>query len=135
MKGIISFYGKTGCKGNARQIEQLKRADYVVQVIDILTKEWDVETLLKFIATETVQACVNQRAPQISSGEFNPLELNDSELLQAMIQDPILIKRPLIFYRGEFACGFDHPLVKRLLNEEPIDYECQQHETCTHPRQ
>ncbi|MGZ0654080.1 ArsC/Spx/MgsR family protein [Coraliomargarita sp. W4R72] len=133
MKGIVSFYGKSGCKGNARQIEQLKQAGYVVQVIDLLTKEWDVETLLKFFGKDPLHACVNERAPQVTSGEFKPEAFDDVTLLQAMIKDPILIKRPLLFYRGEFACGFDHPLVKELLDEEPIDYECQQHDNCTHP--
>lgn len=132
MKGIVSFYGKSGCKGNARQIEQLKQAGYMVQVIDLLAKEWDVETLLKFFGKDPLQTCVNIRAPQITSGEFKPDALDDAALLQAMIQEPILIKRPLLFFRGEFACGFDHPLVHKLLDEEPIDYDCQQHDNCTH---
>lgn len=134
MKGIISFYGKPGCKGNARQIEQLKQAGYVLQVIDILTREWDVETLQKFFGQEKPHACINTRAPQISSGEFDPSTLNENGVLQAMIQDPILIKRPLLFYRGEFACGFDHPLVKQLLGEEPIDYECEASDICPQPQ-
>jgi nitrogenase-associated protein len=135
MKGIVSFYGKSGCKGNARQIEQLKQAGYVLQVIDILAKDWDVETLPKFFNGEAPHACVNTRAPQITSGAFKPDELNSADLLQAMVQDPILIKRPLLFFRGEFACGFDHPLVKELLDEEPVDYECQQNDTCSHPHE
>jgi nitrogenase-associated protein len=133
MKGIVSFYGKLGCKRNAHQIQQLKQAGYVVQVINILTREWDAETLPKFFGKNPLQACVNTQAPQITSGAFRPTELDDAQLLQAMIQDPILIKRPLLFFRGEFACGFNHPLVEQLLEAVPVDYQCQQNDNCTPP--
>lgn len=133
MKGIVSFYGKTGCKGNARQKEQLKAAGYALQFIDLIEKKWEAHNLTKFFDGRRVHDCVNQRAPQITSGEFAPGSLNENELLQAMIETPILIKRPLIFYRGEFACGFDHPLIARLLGDRSVEDSCQRHAGCAHP--
>lgn len=132
MKGIVSFYGKSGCSGNRRQVEQLKQADYVVQWIDILKKRWDEETLSKFLGHQAVHNCINQRAPTIISGETNPNEMDDDQLMQAMVEDPVLIKRPLLFYRGEFACGFDHPLVGRLLGEEISGDSCRKNRDCAH---
>lgn len=124
MKGIVSIYGKSGCKGNGQQKARLKAAGYTVQFIDILKKQWDVHTLSKFFNDQSVHACVNARAPQITSGEFDPSTLSEDALLQAMIETPILIKRPLLFYRGEFACGFDQPLVTQLLGEQAEDFSC-----------
>jgi Arsenate reductase and related proteins, glutaredoxin family len=132
MKGIVSLYGKIGCKGNARQMEQLKAAGYVVQFIDLLNRKLEPKELLNFFAGRTIHDCVNQRAPQISSGKFNPQALSEEELLAAMIEEPILIKRPLLFFRGEFACGADHPLMTRLLGDIIPDLGCQQHDACSH---
>lgn len=124
MKGIVSFYEKPGCKGNAKQKEILRQAGYKLQVIDILSKEWDEETLMKFIGNMPVHACVNVKAPSVKSGIFEPEKLTEAELVEAMIYEPILIKRPLVFYRGEFAVGFDSDLVEKLLNQRMEDSVC-----------
>lgn len=132
IKGIVSLYGKVGCQGNLRQMEQLKAAGYAVQFIDLLNRELEASELAKFFEGRSLQDCVNRRAPQISSGEFAPETLSDDALMERMIAEPILIKRPLLFFRGEFACGFDHPLVGRLLGAIPPDTGCQKHDDCSH---
>ncbi|MBC2606584.1 ArsC/Spx/MgsR family protein [Pelagicoccus albus] len=131
-KGIVSLYGKAGCQGNARQVKQLKSAGYVVQFIDLLSRKLEASELTKFTSDRPLHDCVNQRAPLITSGEFDPSTLDEDDLLQAMVENPILIKRPLLFYRGHFACGFDHPLVEQLLGETPPELGCQKHDACNH---
>ncbi|WP_269522994.1 ArsC/Spx/MgsR family protein [Coraliomargarita parva] len=132
IKGIVSFYGKAGCKGNARQMEQLKEAGYVVQFVDLLSRKLEAKELLNFFAGRSIHDCVNLRAPQITAGEFKPETLSEDELLQAMIESPILIKRPLLFFRGEFACGSDHPLMARLLGDVTPVEGCQRDDDCSH---
>lgn len=132
MKGIVSFYEKPGCKGNARQKEKLREAGYALQVIDILAKSWDEETLLQFFGDKPVHQCVNLRAPLITNGEIDINRLNDSELLQKMIEYPILIKRPLLFFRGQFAVGFDNELVTMLLGESQSEDSCRKDDDCFH---
>lgn len=132
MKGIVSFYEKPGCKGNERQKEKLRAAGYVLQVIDILTKGWDEETLLQFFGDTPIHQCVNLRAPIITSGQLDINQLTDSELLQKMIELPILIKRPLLFFRGQFAVGFENELVTTLLGEPQIEEPCQKNDNCHH---
>lgn len=129
-KGIVSLYGKVGCKGNARQVEQLKSAGYIVQFIDLLSRQLEASELMKFMADQPIYDCVNSRAPLITSGEIKPSEMTDEQLLHAMVENPILVKRPLLFFRGEFACGFDHPLVRKLLGEKPPELGCQKHDGC-----
>lgn len=132
IKGIVSLYGKVGCKGNARQMLQLQEAGYAVQFIDLFNRKLEASELQKFFAGRSIYECVNPRAPQVASGDFQPEQLDESVLLEAMIQDPTLIKRPLLFFRGEFACGADHPLMARLLGDVPPDLGCQGHDACHH---
>jgi arsenate reductase len=124
MKGVVSFYGKPECSGNKKQKALLRDAGYMLEERDLLNTSWDQEKLLNFFNGVPVHECINQRAPLISQQRFNPAELTEDELLEKMIEHPILIKRPLIFFRGEYACGFDSPLVKKLLGEDPGIVDC-----------
>jgi len=133
MKGIISFYEKPGCQGNARQKEKLRAAGYMLQVVDMISKKWDEETLMQFFGNTPILQCVNRRAPIITSGELDVDALSEAELLEKMIASPILIKRPLIFYRGQFGVGFENNLVTALLGEAQTEEPCHKNDNCTHP--
>ncbi|MBF0196832.1 MAG: hypothetical protein HQL32_03945 [Planctomycetes bacterium] len=114
-KGIVSIYVKPGCKGNARFKEALKTAGYNVQTTSIIDKKWEEPALKNFFGDQAIHDCVNERAPALTKGEIKVDQLSEEELLQAMIADPILIKRPLVFFRGRYACGMNNELVNELL--------------------
>jgi arsenate reductase len=124
MKGVVSFYGKPECSGNKKQKALLRDAGYMLEERDLLNTSWDQEKLLNFFAGESVHSCVNERAPLITKEGLDPSALSKEDLLEKMIEHPILIKRPLLFFRGQYACGFDSPLVKKLLGEDPGDVGC-----------
>lgn len=130
MKGIISFYEKPGCKNNNRQKELLSEAGYKLQVIDLLNKEWNREDLLKFFQYKSIFDCINLKAPVISNKKLIISDLSEDELLEEMIKSPILIKRPLIFYRGQFGIGFDSELVKTLLGQKAPEMICHKNVQC-----
>lgn len=127
MKGIVSFYEKPGCEGNAEQKKKLEAAGYKLQVIDMISKEWETEQLQKFFGGMNIHDCVNKRAPSIKSGALDPSTLAEEDLLSAMVQEPILIKRPLLFFRGEFGVGFENDLVTKLLGEKQSESVCAHH--------
>jgi len=125
MKGIISFYEKPGCRTNEEQKEILINAGYKLQVIDMLSKKWEKESLQQFFGSLKVHDCVNLKAPEISGGELDIHRFTEEELLDLMLEKPILIKRPLLFFRGEFAVGFENDLVAKLLEgEEAAQISC-----------
>lgn len=125
MKGIIQFFEKPGCKGNIKQQQLLRDAGYVLQITDILSKRWDVESLNRCFVGNKVHNCVNLMAPIIKKEQIEIDNISESDLLELMIEHPILIKRPIIFYRGEVSVGFNTPLVSKLLGEEQPEHFCQ----------
>lgn len=131
MKGLVSFYEKPGCKGNERQKKLLIQAGYALHVIDLLSRDWKTDELLKFFSGLSIYDCVNSRAPRITKEGFDPTKLSEDELLMEMINDPILIKRPLLFFRGEFAVGFNNDLVDKLLGDLSRPEDCQKSEACS----
>lgn len=56
-RGIVSFYGKVGCKGNARQIEQLQSAGYVVQFVDLLNLYLEIGSQQTALGPSFSNAC------------------------------------------------------------------------------
>lgn len=125
MKGIVQFFEKAGCKGNKKQKEILSKAGYMLQVTDILTKQWDVESLLRCFTGRKIHDCVNLMAPMVKNNKMELNSLSEEELLLLMIEHPILIKRPIIFYRGEFSVGFNTKLVSNLLGGDQPEHFCQ----------
>lgn len=125
MKGIIQFVEKPGCRGNIKQQQLLRDAGYVLQITDILSKQWDMESLYRCFKGRRVHDCVNLMAPILKEEDIEIDNLTESELMDLMIKHPILIRRPIIFHRGEVSVGFNTPLVSKLLGEDQPEHFCQ----------
>ena len=54
-------------------------------------------------------------APSVKNGEVNPEDFNEQTAIEAMLSDPLLIRRPLLVVDSHRVCGFDHPKVQELI--------------------
>lgn len=61
----------------------------------------------------------NRAAPRVKSGEVVPEKIDADTALQLMLQDPLLIRRPLIEAEGRKEIGFDQNLVHAWLGLTP----------------
>ncbi len=116
VKKSVVFYEKPGCAGNKKQKDLLKAHGVEFEVKSMLNTPWSVESLSSFFDGLEKDKIVNQFAPQIKNGEIFPEKLSKDELINLMIKEPILIKRPLIEVGEEKVCGFDIPKLNKLLN-------------------
>jgi len=112
----IQFYEKPGCVNNTRQKLMLTAEGHNVIAHSLLTETWTAESLRNFFGNMVVSDWFNNSAPRIKSGEVVPSNFDETSAIQAMLNDPLLIRRPLIAVAGHFVCGFDNELVKQLLN-------------------
>ena len=110
----IIFYEKTGCINNTKQKEILALAGHEVEAINLLHYEWSAEKLDEFFAELPAEACFNKNAPKVTSGEVVPSEYTKEAAIEALLKEPILIKRPLLEIGDERFVGFD----KTLLDEK-----------------
>ena len=115
----VTFYEKPGCKGNLKQRQRLENNGFTVVVKSILSHVWYPTSLKAFLQHRPVNEWFNRSAPAIRQGEVNTDLLSESEALSLMIQNPILIRRPLLEYAGEKRCGFDNDVVVNLLQLAP----------------
>ena len=112
---IIKFYEKPGCVNNTGQKLLLQSCGHQVIAISLLTESWTAETLKPFFAGKPVTEWFNTAAPRIKSGEVNPADFDNSTALEAMLADPLLIRRPLMVVDNSFICGFDNDTVRSLI--------------------
>ena len=103
----IVFYEKPRCVGNARQRALLIRSGHELEVRDILSERWTADRLRPFFGGRPVGEWFNRSAPRVKSGEVTPDELSEQEALTLMLQEPLLIRRPLMQVGDQCRAGFD----------------------------
>jgi nitrogenase-associated protein len=119
---LVNFYEKPGCGTNRKQKAMLAAAGHEVVAHDLLTEPWTRERLLGFFGDAPLASWVNPAAPRVKSGEIDAIALGPNGLLQKMLTDPLLIRRPLIEAEGRRCAGFDREPILSLLGEaEDLD--------------
>lgn len=103
----IVFYEKPGCINNSKQKKMLTDAGHQVDNRNLLTAPWSRAALLKYFSSMAVSKWFNSSAPDIKSGKIKPSALNEVQALQLMIENPILIRRPLMCVADEYRVGFN----------------------------
>jgi nitrogenase-associated protein len=128
----IVFYEKPGCSGNAQQKKVLAAAGHTVIARDLRKEPWTRLRLLGFFAGLPVSAWFNRSAPAIKSGEIIPEELDEITALALMLDNPLLIRRPLMEVGEERRVGFDAAEIAAWigLGERPPTEDL---ESCRHP--
>ncbi|AHJ11982.1 ArsC-like thioredoxin [Sulfurospirillum multivorans DSM 12446] len=112
----VIFYEKTGCSGNARQKALLKEHGVIFEVRSLLDTRWDVQTLNAFFEGLSLKEMLNPFAPQLKDGTFKVDDYTKESLIEKMVQEPILIRRPLMQIGTVKLCGFDIPKLNSLLH-------------------
>jgi nitrogenase-associated protein len=114
----IQFYQKPGCATNARQKRMLEDAGHTVIARSLLTEPWTAERLRGFFGSTQVATWFNPAAPRVKSGEVLPATIDAANALALMLDDPLLIRRPLVECDGQRCAGFDREPVTSLLGAQ-----------------
>lgn len=107
----VIFYERPGCVNNARQKALLWASGHEVIAHDILKTPWTAASLRPFFGDRPIREWFNQSAPQIKMGEIVPQDLDETTALELMIEDPTLIRRPIIQVGDIYQIGFNRSQV------------------------
>ena len=108
----VDFYEKPGCINNTRQKQLLAAAGHRVEAHNLLTEPWTAQRLRGFFGELAVTEWFNRSAPRIKSGEVVPEGCTAEQALALMVDDPLLIRRPLMAVGEERRVGFDPQAVE-----------------------
>ncbi|MBD2515083.1 nitrogenase-associated protein [Nostoc sp. FACHB-973] len=117
----VIFYGKPGCKGGTKQKVLLTAAGHEVVEYNLLTEPWTVERLRSFFGDRPVAEWFNRSAPRVKSGEIVPEKIDAQTALVQMLQDPLLIRRPLLEVGDHREVGFDVEKIDAWIGLKPVD--------------
>jgi nitrogenase-associated protein len=117
----VIFYEKPGCKGGVRQKVLLTAAGHEVVAYNLLTEPWTRERLRSFFGDRPVVEWFNRSATKIKSGEIVPENLDEQTALLLMLQEPLLIRRPLIQVGDRREVGFDVAQLDAWIGLKPVD--------------
>jgi len=129
----ILFYEKPGCINNTKQKALLKSAGHEVQARNLLTEPWTVERLRLFFGDRPIAHWFNRSAPAVKSEEVIPEQMQAEEALARMVQEPLLIRRPLmqVIHTAEGdsserrMVGFDVKTLEDWIGLQPVDVDQQ----------
>lgn len=125
----VIFYEKPGCANNTRQKILLTAAGHLVIAKNLLTEIWQAETLRPFFTGLAVRDWFNYSAPAIKYGEVEPDKLDESQAINLMLENPLLIRRPLMQVGDEYRAGFDPAEIELWLGLSAVNTE-QDLESC-----
>ena len=117
----VTFYEKPGCINNTRQKKLLAAAGHQVVARNLLTESWQPERLRAFFGKLAVRDWFNYSAPAIKLGEIEPDTLTEQEALALMLQNPLLIRRPLMQVGDDVMAGFDQQAVDNWIGLQKIE--------------
>lgn len=131
----VIFFEKPGCGGNARQKALLEQAGHRVIARDLLSEPWTPQTLRPFFGGRPVADWFNRAAPAVKSGELVPESMDEAAALAAMVERPLLIRRPLMQIGDRRDCGFETDRVDAWigLGGAPAQKPAQKMEGCLRP--
>jgi len=117
----VIFYEKPGCGGNARQKALLAASGHQVEARSLLAEPWSAEELKLYFGLRPVEQWFNQASPRVKSGEVDPAACTEAEALRLMLQDPLLIRRPLMRVGERREAGFGQALVDAWIGLRPAN--------------
>lgn len=112
---VPEFFAKPSCVTNGKQRQVLRRAGVEFIEHDLLTYPWTETRLANFFAGLDKVQWLNPSAPQLKQGQIDPETLTEQQLLTLMVQEPVLIRRPLIRWQGQHWVGFNWPELCKVL--------------------
>lgn len=117
----VTFYEKPGCVNNTRQKKLLEEAGHQIVAKNLLTEAWQPNHLRAFFGALAVKDWFNYSAPAIKYDEIEPENLTEPEALALMLENPLLIRRPLMQVGDRLMAGFDQEAVDNWIGLKEIE--------------
>jgi len=117
----VIFYEKPGCGGNARQKALLVASGHRVEARSLLAERWSAQELRLYFGARPVEQWFNQASPRVKSGEVDPAACTQEQALRLMLEDPLLVRRPLMRVGERREAGFDQALVDGWIGLRPAN--------------
>lgn len=103
----LTIYHNPRCSKSRMTLQLLQERDEEIEIIEYLNEAPDSSTLREILFRLNMQPreLMRKHEPIYTELELDRLELNEAELIQAMVDYPILIERPIVLKGEKAALG------------------------------
>lgn len=93
----ITIYHNPRCRKSREALSFLKEKSYRVKVVEYLKDLMSIEDLMALLNDLDIRPIeLVRKNESIWKEQFKERNLNDTAILEAMVQNPILIERPIV---------------------------------------
>ena len=101
--------------------ELLSHADFRLIEKDFFVERFTVESLRSLLTGVSARAAFAARSPMVKKLNLNLDSLQEDELIKLMVEEPRLIRRPMVWIDGQIIPGATKSLLANLLDVESKD--------------
>lgn len=111
----VTLYTKTGCStcNKAKQFLLQQGIHYTER--DIFKHPFSETELRAIIAHKPLQEIFSYRSPSVKALGLSDRELSEDEMLRHMLEEPRLIRRPLLTAGEAVVVGYSEPQLEAVL--------------------
>lgn len=119
----VIFYEKPGCINNSKQKKLLREAGHEVDARNLLTESWSKESLIPYLDRAACENWINRSHPDLKSGALKLRITQPDAIIDALCNDPLLIRRPLMQIADNYYQGFDAEMLNRVIGLQQLPQE------------
>lgn len=104
---MIQVYGIKNCGSVKKAITFLKDRNLEFTLIDFKLQKPSVLELESWLKVVDINVLLNKKGTTYKKLGLKAMDLDEKEIKEWLLKEPLLIKRPVIMYKNNVIVGFD----------------------------
>ncbi len=112
----IKVYGIKTCGSVKKAVKFLNDKGLEFEFIDFKKEHISREKIEEWLKKTSIDKLFNNRGTKYRVLKLKELDLDDEGKIEWLVKENMLIKRPVIEYKGQVIVGFDEALYEQIFN-------------------
>ena len=101
----VTIYHNPRCNTSRRTLALLREQGVEPDIVEYLKTPYTAAQLKQLLSQLKMPASALVRKKEAAAGGIDPKDLPEEELIAAMVENPILVERPIVVAGGKAALG------------------------------
>jgi len=101
----VTMYHNPRCNTSRRTLALLREKGVEPEIVEYLKTPYTEVQLKRLLAQLNLPAAKLVRKKEAAAAGIDPAKLSETALIQAMVQHPIIVERPIVVSGGKAALG------------------------------
>lgn len=110
---MIKVYGIKNCDSVKKALGFFKKNNIQYELFDFKTQELSCEKIDYWVSKTALKSLFNTRSTTYRNLKLKELDLNDTQKIEWLCKENLLIKRPVVEYNNEVLVGFNEEIFQR----------------------